>query len=268
MELYPAIDLRGGRCVRLRQGDYGTETVYDDDPVAVARRFADAGARWLHVVDLDAARTGVPAHLDVLEAICATVSARVQAGGGLRSVEAAGDALGAGAARVVIGTAAIERPGFVSELATLHPGQVAVGLDARGRDVAVRGWTEGAPADLVDLARAFDREPIAALVVTEIGRDGTLRGPDLAQLAAVLAAVDTPVVASGGVASLDDLRALRDLVTRGHSLAGVIVGTALYEGRFTVGAALEVASAARRGGGYGRATGRVDEEGRWAKPTG
>jgi phosphoribosylformimino-5-aminoimidazole carboxamide ribotide isomerase len=239
-DLYPTVDIRDGKCVRLRRGDYAAETVYDDDPVAVARRFATAGARWLHVVDLDGARTGEPVHLGVLETICATVPARVQAGGGLRTAATAGAALSAGATRVVVGTAAVERPELVAEFIALYPGQIAVAIDARGRAVAVRGWTKEGGADLIDLARAFDRGGVAALVATEIGRDGTLRGPDLAQLRAVLEAVAVPVIASGGIASLDDLRALRDLTAGGRSLAGAIVGTALYEGKFTVEAALEV----------------------------
>ena len=238
MELYPAIDLRRGRCVRLKQGDYAAETVYDDDPVAVARRFAAAGARWIHVVDLDAARTGEPANIATVEAICAAVPSRVQAGGGVRSASAAGALLASGVARVVVGTAAVEQPALVEELCAFHPGQVAVGLDARGRDVAVRGWEESAGADLVELATRFDGAGAAALVVTEIGRDGRLAGPDADQLAAVLGATGLPVIASGGVAKLADLVGLRDLRVGERSPAGVIVGTALYEGRFTVEDAL------------------------------
>jgi phosphoribosylformimino-5-aminoimidazole carboxamide ribotide isomerase len=237
-EVYPAIDLRGGRCVRLRQGDFGAEKVYDDDPVAVARAFAAGGARWIHVVDLDAARAGEPANLAPIEAVCAAVACSVQAGGGVRSAEAAGALLASGVSRVVVGTAGVERPPLVDELCALHPGRVAVGLDARGRDVAVRGWTETSGADLVDLARRFVESGPAALVVTEIGRDGTLAGPDLAQLRAVLEVADVPVIASGGVGTLDDLRALGELSARGRGLAGAIVGTAIYEGRFTVGEAI------------------------------
>src|SRR5690606_33836525 len=207
-ELYPAIDLRGGRCVRLLQGDCGRETVYGDDPVAQARAFVAGGARWLHVVDLDAARTGTPANRDVVAAIAAAVDVPVQAGGGVRDDAAADALLAAGVRRVVVGTAALEDPDWVRRLAARHPGRVAVGLDARGREAAVRGWTEGSGQDLVEVARRFDDAGVAALVVTEIGRDGTLAGPDLDQLAAVLAATRLDVVASGGVGSLDDLRAL------------------------------------------------------------
>ena len=238
MELYPAIDLRGGRCVRLRRGDYAAETVYDDDPVGVARRFAAAGVRWIHVVDLDAARTGEPANLAVVEAICAAVSCQVQAGGGVRSAEAAGALLASGVARVVVGTAAVERPELVDDLCVMHPGKVAVGLDARGREVAVRGWTQPAGADLVQLAGRFDAAGAAALVVTEIGRDGMLEGPDFDQLTAVLGATGLALIASGGVASLSDLTRLRDLRVGRRSLAGAVAGTALYEGRFTLEEAL------------------------------
>ena len=237
-DLYPSIDVRGGQCVRLRQGDFEAETVYDDDPVQVARDFAAAGARWLHVVDLDAARTGEPANLTIVETICATVPSRVQVGGGIRSAEVAGEFLAAGAARVVIGTSAIERPELVDELTTMHPGQIAVGLDARGREVAVRGWTQGTGVDLVERARELAESGASALVVTEIGRDGTMAGPDLDQLRAVLEATGLPVIASGGVGTLDDLGALQRLHAGGRTLAGAIVGRAIYEGRFRLEDAL------------------------------
>jgi len=224
--------------VRLHRGDFDAETVYDDDPVAVARRFADAGARWIHVVDLDAARTGVATNLAVIEAVCAAVPSRVQAGGGVRSAEAAGELLASGAARVVIGTAAVEQPELVADLCVMHRGRIAVGLDARGRDVAVRGWVESGGADLVELAGRFADSGVAALVVTEIGRDGTLEGPGVGQLGAVLEATELPVVASGGVGTLADVETLHNLRAGGRALAGVIVGRAIYEGRFTVEEAL------------------------------
>jgi phosphoribosylformimino-5-aminoimidazole carboxamide ribotide isomerase len=237
-ELFPAIDLRDGKCVRLHQGDFDAETVYDDDPVHVARAFDVAGASWIHVVDLDAARTGQGANLGVIEAICAAVSCRVQTGGGVRTVAAAGDRLLAGAARVVVGTAAVERPELVDDLCALHPGQVAVGLDARGRALATRGWTGGGDADLVDVIARFDDRGVAALVVTSIARDATMEGPDVEQLDLALDATTVPVIASGGVGGLSDLDALRSLERSGRRLAGAIVGKALYEGRFTVAEAL------------------------------
>jgi phosphoribosylformimino-5-aminoimidazole carboxamide ribotide isomerase len=237
-ELYPAIDLRGGRAVRLLRGDYAAETVYSDDPLSVARSFEAAGARWIHVVDLDAARSGEAGNLEFVAAIVRSVGCEVETGGGVRSVEAAERLIDAGVARVVIGTAAVERPELVSELAGRYSGRVAVGLDARGRQVAVKGWTETTGADLVDLAKRFEGEGVAALIVTEIGRDGTMAGPDLDQLRAVLEATGIDVIASGGVGTLDDIRALAGLRAAGRSLAGIIVGRAIYEGRFTVEEAL------------------------------
>jgi phosphoribosylformimino-5-aminoimidazole carboxamide ribotide isomerase len=242
-ELYPAIDLRGGRAVRLLRGDYAAETVYSDDPVAVARSFEAAGARWIHVVDLDAARSGEAGNLEYVAAIARSVGCEIETGGGVRTVEAAERLIDAGVARVVIGTAAVERPELVSELAGRYPGRVAVGLDARGRQVAVKGWTETTGADLVDLAKQFEGEGVAALIVTEIGRDGTMEGPDLDQLGAVLEATSLDVIASGGVGTLDDIRALAALRADGANggsrrLAGIIVGRAIYEGRFTVEEAL------------------------------
>jgi phosphoribosylformimino-5-aminoimidazole carboxamide ribotide isomerase len=232
IDLYPAIDLRAGRCVRLYQGDYGRETVYGDDPVAQALAFEAEGARWIHVVDLDAARTGEPVNRPVVAAIAAAVSVPVQTGGGVRDEAAAEALIDAGVARVVLGTAALEDPALVRRLAARFP--VAVGLDARGRDVAVRGWEQGSGRDLLDVAAEFADAGVAALVVTEIGRDGTLEGPDLAGLAAVLGATETDVIASGGVGTLDDLRALDELAVGERRLAGAIVGRALYEGAFTL----------------------------------
>ncbi len=231
MDFYPAIDLRNGKCVRLYQGDYDKETVYGDDPVAQARAFESAGAPWIHVVDLDAARTGEPLNRHVIAQIAAGVSVPVQTGGGIRNMQAAKDLFDAGVARVVVGTAALEDPDFVRKLAAQYP--VTVGLDARGREVAVRGWIQGSGADLLDLARAFEDAGVAALVVTEISRDGTLEGPDLAGLAQVLAATAIPVIASGGVGSLADLTELAGLESAGRTLSGSIVGRALYEGQFT-----------------------------------
>jgi phosphoribosylformimino-5-aminoimidazole carboxamide ribotide isomerase len=245
VDLYPAIDLRAGRCVRLHQGDFAAETVYDDDPVAVARAFALAGTQWIHVVDLDAARTGEPANLAVIERIARAVDCNVQCGGGVRSVAAADALILAGAARVVVGTAAVENPALVDELCERHPGRIAVGLDARGREVAVRGWVEGSGADLVDLATRFEASGVAALIVTEIGRDGTMEGPDLDQLRTVLGATTIPVIASGGVGELGDILALAALKVRQRRLLGTIVGKALYEGRFRLAEALLILSAER-----------------------
>jgi phosphoribosylformimino-5-aminoimidazole carboxamide ribotide isomerase len=236
--LYPAIDVRAGRAVRLRRGDFADETVYDDHPANVAHAFAAAGVEWIHVVDLDAARTGEPANLAVIEKIANAVSCNVQVGGGVRTPEAAAALLLAGAARVVVGTAAVEQPDFISALCREHPGRVAVGLDARGREVAVRGWTEGSGQDLVEVAARVAQSGVACLIVTEIGVDGTMEGPSLDQLRAVLDASAVPLIASGGIGGIGDLGALAELETGGRRLAGAIIGRALYEGRFTLAEAL------------------------------
>ena len=244
MDLYPAIDLRGGRCVRLLQGDYDREIAYDADPVEVASAYDAAGAPWIHVVDLDAARTGRPENREVVAAIAAAVGARVQTGGGVRDEDAAEALFDAGVARVVVGTAAVEDPGFVERLAARRP--VAVGLDVRGREVAVRGWREGSGLDLLDALPRLERAGAEAVVVTQIARDGLLGGPDLDGLAETLAATALDVVASGGVGTLDDIAALRDLRAGGRSLAGAIVGRALYEGAFTIEEALSVVGISKR----------------------
>jgi phosphoribosylformimino-5-aminoimidazole carboxamide ribotide isomerase len=237
-DLYPAIDLRGGHCVRLHQGDFGAETVYDDDPVRVAGEFEAAGAQWIHVVDLDAARTGTRTHLDQIRLMVRSVSCKIEVGGGVRTADAAAELLDAGVERVVVGTAAVERPALVEELCHAYPGRIAVGLDARGTEVAIKGWVEGSGADLVTLAQRFEGVGLAALIVTEIGRDGTLEGPAFGQLGSVLAACGIPLIASGGVGTLDDLRALVQLRSGDRGLEGIIVGRAIYEGRFDVAQAL------------------------------
>jgi phosphoribosylformimino-5-aminoimidazole carboxamide ribotide isomerase len=205
----------------------------------VAASFVEQGARWIHVVDLDAARTGEPVNRAAVEAVVAAAGgARVEASGGVRDEPAAEALLDAGAARVVLGTAAVADPPLVGRLAARHPGGVAVGLDARDSEVAVRGWTAGSGASVLDLVARFEGDGVGAFVVTDIGRDGTLTGPDLRGLASVLAATRVPVVASGGVGSLDDLRALAALEAGGRRLDGAIVGTAIHDGRFTVADAL------------------------------
>ncbi len=221
--------------MRLFQGDYSRETVYGTDPVAVAKAFAGAGVRWLHVVDLDAARTGASENREVVAAIAAAVApdVAVQAGGGIRDQASAEALWAAGVARIVLGTAAVENPALVKELAAEHP--VAVGLDVRGGEVAVRGWTEGSGRSLDAVLDALGGAGVAAVVVTEIGRDGTLAGPDVELFAQVLerrSGLD--VIASGGIGSLADLEALASLEAGGRRLAGVIVGKALHDGVFTV----------------------------------
>jgi len=237
MQLFPAIDLRAGKCVRLYQGDYAKETVYGDDPVAQARTFAAAGAPWIHVVDLDGARTGEASNRAVIAQIAAAVDVPIQVGGGVRSHDAALALFDAGVARVVIGTAALEKPSLVRELAVDH--RIAVGLDVRGREVAVRGWTEASGRDLHDVTAELADAGVDALIVTQIDRDGTLAGPDVEGLSALLDETTIPLIASGGVGTLDHLRVLAAVVAgRGQRLSGAIVGRALYEGQFTVTAAL------------------------------
>ena len=224
MDLYPSIDLRAGRVVRLHQGQFDQETVYGDDAVAVAKSFEAAGAPWVHVVDLDAARrTG--SNREVVTAIASSVSVPVQTGGGVRDASL----LDEGLSRVVVGSAAVEDPELVPRLAADHAGQIAVGLDHWDGEVRTRGWEEGSGRQLLDLAAELALPGVAAFVVTDISRDATLQGPDTRWIAKLRELVDVPLVASGGVGSLDDLRRLRDL-----GVAGAIVGKAIYERRFTV----------------------------------
>lgn len=229
MQLYPAIDLRGGQVVRLHQGDYANETVYGDDPVAVAAAYQAAGAAWIHVVDLDAARGG-GCNRELVGAVAATVAVPVQSGGGVRTIGDADALIAAGVARVVVGTAAFRVPGFVEELCARHPGRVAVdvGVAPDGR-VVVQGWQETVDERFEQALKRFSSSGVAAFVVTSVVQDGTLEGPDLAILQVALAATDVPVVASGGVGRLHDLRVLATV-----GVAGTIVGRALFEGRFTV----------------------------------
>jgi len=241
VELYPAIDLRDGRAVRLVRGDYDAETVYDDDPVAVAAGFAADGARWLHVVDLDAARTGDPVNRAIVGSIVAAVAphgVRVQSGGGVRSEDAAAALADVGVSRVVVGSAALEDPDLVRRLAARQP--VAVGLDGRQGVAAVHGWVDDAAVTVLDALGAFEDAGVEAVVLTEITRDGTLEGPDVDGLRAALERTTMPVIASGGVGSLEDLETLAGLEWGGRYLEGVIVGTALYEHRFRVAKAMSV----------------------------
>jgi phosphoribosylformimino-5-aminoimidazole carboxamide ribotide isomerase len=243
-ELYPAIDLLGGKVVRLQQGDYDQTTHYGDDPVAVARAFVDAGAPWVHVVDLDAARSGSPVNRPVVAAIAAAVAgrARIQTGGGVRSVADAQMLADAGVARVVMGSAAVAQPSLVAEAAKVVA--VAVGLDHRAGEVAVHGWTESSGVRLADALTWFP--DASAFVITDIARDGMLTGPDVEGLASAAAATPIPVIASGGVSSLADLVALCAV----PGVAGIITGKAVYEGRFTVAEGLAALAQAGSGGAH------------------
>ncbi len=248
MELFAAVDLRAGRPVRLVEGDFSRETAYGDDPVLVARRFAEGGAAWIHVVDLDAARTGEAANRAVVERIVSTVNVPVQVGGGVRSVADAQALFGCGVTRVVVGTAAVTDPGVVSDIAAGWPGRVAVGLDHRDGEVMVRGWLERGGRRVLDLVPEVVAAGAAAVIVTDIARDGRLAGPDVVGLAGLLEATGAPLVASGGIAGADDLRLLAGIRSQGQGLAGVIVGRALYEATMTIEEAVG-ACASMQGGG-------------------
>jgi len=236
VDLYPAIDLRGGQVVQLTQGDFARERVHGDDPVAVAKGFVAAGARWIHTVDLDAARTGEPVNRGLIAAIAAAVDVPVQAGGGVRSAEAARALADVGVARVVMGTAAMEDPDLVATVASRQP--VALGLDVRGREVAVRGWAEGSGVEWPEALQRLADAGAEAVVVTQIAVEGLMVGADLTGLTEVLAATSLDVIASGGVGTLDDLVALDSVAAGERRLAGAIVGTAIYEGRVDVAEAV------------------------------
>ena len=234
--LYPAIDLLGGKCVRLYQGDYEKATKYGDHPVEQALAFVEEGAEWIHVVDLDAARSGQATNSDVISQICAAVMVPVQVGGGVRTVESGLALADLGVARIVIGTAAMETPEIVADLATKIP--VAVGLDARHGEVAIHGWTASSGRQVSDVANEFAGLGVAALVVTDIGVDGTMAGADVEGLSDLMATTSLPIIASGGVGSLDHLRALAAVSIEGKHFEGAIVGRALYERVFTVAQAI------------------------------
>ena len=230
MTIYPAIDLRGGHCVRLTEGDFSRETVYGDDPVAMARRWRDDGARWLHVVDLDGARAGAPVQADVVARICRAVDVPVQVGGGLRDEAAVRTVLDAGAARAIVGTVAVRDPDLCERLCTTFPGRIVVGIDARDGIARVSGWEEGSTLAATDLAATMAKRGATAIVYTDIARDGMRGGPNLdatGRLARKL--LPCPVIASGGVSRLEDLDALAPT-----GAAAVVVGKALYEKVFTI----------------------------------
>lgn len=234
IDLYPAIDLRGGQVVRLRQGDYTDETIYGDDPVQVALSFAADGAPWIHIVDLDAARTGTPVNRGVIADMAQAIAgrAKIQTGGGVRTLEDVRDLVGRGIQRVVMGSAAVADPALVEAASAIT--EVAVGLDHRQGELAVHGWTQGSG---VQLSQALTWFPSAsAFVITDITRDGMLRGPDTKGLREAVESCAIPVIASGGVSSLDDLSSLATI----EGLSGIITGKALYEGRFSVSEALAV----------------------------
>jgi phosphoribosylformimino-5-aminoimidazole carboxamide ribotide isomerase len=241
--LFPAIDLKNGEVVRLQQGDMARATVFNRDPAAQASAFAQQGFEYLHIVDLDGAFAGKPMNADAVERILAVVKIPLQLGGGIRDRATIDGWLGKGVARVIIGTAAVRDPALVKDAARAHPGRVAVGLDARDGKVAVEGWAATSELSALDMARRFEDAGIAAVIYTDVVRDGMLKGLNLDATIALADKVSIPVIASGGLASLDDVRAL--LAPRAKKLAGAIVGRALYDGRLDAAAALALLRGAR-----------------------
>ena len=243
MEIIPAIDLLGGACVRLHQGDYDQVTRFSDDPVAQALSWQHQGATRLHLVDLDGAKSGDPVNDKSVRAITDALSIPVQLGGGVRSVERAESLIACGLDRIILGTAAIENPQLVKELAQRHPGKVVVGIDARDGKVATRGWIEESNVEATTLARELSSAGIAAIISTDIATDGTLAGPNLKALREMADASSVPVIASGGVGCMADLLAL--LALEPHGVNGVITGRALYDGRIDLKEAIQAIGNAR-----------------------
>jgi len=236
MELIPSIDLLDGKVVRLHRGDYSNVTVYSDDPVGQARRFHEAGARRLHVVDLEGARSGAPHHEATIRAILGAAPLRVQVGGGIRDQTSVERWLEAGVERVVLGTAAVKQPELVQSLCARHPGRVVAAVDGRAGEVAVEGWREGSGRSVLELAGQVDAWGVAAILFTAIERDGTHEGPDVAATAGLQATVNATVIASGGIGSLDHIRALAAAGVR-----AAVCGRALYSGAFSLEQALAAA---------------------------
>jgi len=237
VEIWPAIDIRGGRCVRLQQGDFDRQTVFGEDPAAMARHWVDQGAEYLHLVDLDGARQGRPVNLDSVQAIVRAVDVPCELGGGIRSEQTIRRLLGLGLARLVIGTSAIEQPDWFCRMCGEFPGRLVLGIDARDGLVATEAWLATSNVAATDLAGQFAGEPMSAIVYTDIASDGMMAGPNLAAMAQMQAAIELPVIASGGVTTAEDVARLAAV-----PLAGCIIGRALYEGTLTVPEALAAAA--------------------------
>ncbi|MFL3012831.1 MAG: 1-(5-phosphoribosyl)-5-[(5-phosphoribosylamino)methylideneamino]imidazole-4-carboxamide isomerase [Acidimicrobiales bacterium] len=235
--VFPAIDLIDGRCVRLLQGEYSNEIEYNDDPISQAVSFQEEGASWIHIVDLDAARTGIANNASVIENIVSRLEIPVQVGGGIRNLEAARSVFDLGVTRIVIGTAAIDNPSLVEEATSI--GRVAVGIDLRNEKVAVHGWKTETVLSYSDLFERFEEVDVDAYIVTHIERDGTLEGPDIDAYKELISSTTKDVIASGGVGSTSDLRNLSELSANGRTLRGVIVGRAFYEDKFSLSEAIE-----------------------------
>jgi len=233
--IFPAIDLKDGRCVRLRQGDMAQATVFNDDPAAQARAFEGAGFEWLHLVDLNGAFAGHSVNAAAIRAILSAIKIPLQLGGGIRDRDAIENWLAAGVSRVILGTVAVSNPELVSEAARTHPGRIAVGIDARNGKVAVKGWAEESSVSALELAKRFEGAGVAAIIFTDISRDGMMEGANVESTAALARAVSIPVIASGGVNGVQDIERLRDSKS---GIAGVVIGRALYDGRIDPAKAL------------------------------
>ena len=237
MYLLPAIDLKDGKCVRLKQGDMNRATVFGNDPAERAKSFAEQGAEWIHIVDLDGAFAGKPVNAQPVEDILKSVDVKIELGGGIRTLDSIERWLDKGVTRVILGTAALRDPEFVKSACRLFPDRVAVGIDAKDGFVAVEGWAETSAVTAVDLARKFESAGVCAIIYTDIARDGVLTGPNLSATVALAKSVSIPVIVSGGVSSLDDIRNCK--AHENDNIAGVIAGRAVYDGRFTVAQAVQ-----------------------------
>lgn len=238
MILFPAIDLKEGRCVRLKLGDMDQATVFNDDPADQAAKFANDGCQWIHVVDLNGAFAGKPVNGDAVDAILKAVKVPIQLGGGIRDLATIEMWLDKGVSRVILGTVALKNPALVKDACHLFPGQVAVGIDAKGGKVAVEGWAETSELSALELAKMYEGAGVAAIIYTDIDRDGVLKGVNVEATAALAHQIGTPVIASGGVSSIDDLKSLMEANEPG--ILGVISGRAIYDGRLDLKEALQV----------------------------
>ncbi len=232
MIFYPAIDLKNGQCVRLLRGDMEKATVFSDDPAAQAKSFEEQGAEWLHLVDLNGSFEGKPVNMEAVEAILETITIPVQLGGGIRGMNLIDTWLSAGVNRVILGTLALHHPEIVKEACKKYPKKIAVSIDARGGKVATEGWTTTSETDVIELAKRFEDAGVATIIYTNIDRDGAMEGPDVENTKALAEAVDIPIIASGGVSSIKDLKAIKKLEPCG--VGGVISGRAIYEGKFGI----------------------------------